>query len=103
MISPRFCITDATPARTFSTAASNQATPFAPPVLPTLGALLKAEPLIPPAQTKLCDLLKEKQEAMDDGDDLSRAGSSVGGDEAGRCCIPQFARVVSYKEKRKGK
>ncbi|CAM0884037.1 unnamed protein product [Alopecurus aequalis] len=93
---------DATPARTFNTAASNQATPSGPQVLPTLGAILKAEPLKPPAQTKLGDLLKMKQEAIDDADDLSRAGSSVGGDEAGRCCIPQFARAVSYKERRKG-
>jgi hypothetical protein len=72
-------------------------------VLPTLGAILKAEPLKPPAKIRLSDLLKEKQEAIDDADDLSRAGSSVGGDEAGRCCIPQFARVVSHKERRQGK
>jgi hypothetical protein len=62
-----------------------------------------AEPLKPPAKIKLSDLLKEEQEATDDADNLSRAGSSVGGDEEGRCCIPQFARVVSYKERRKGK
>ncbi|XP_047060450.1 uncharacterized protein LOC124667174 [Lolium rigidum] len=94
---------DATPARTFSTAASSQGTPCGPQVLPTLGAILKAEPLKPPAKIRLSDLLKEKQEAIDDVDDLSRAGSSVGGDEAGRCCIPQFARVVSHKERRQGK
>uniref|UniRef100_A0ACD5XBG5 Uncharacterized protein n=1 Tax=Avena sativa TaxID=4498 RepID=A0ACD5XBG5_AVESA len=91
---------DATPARTFSATASNHDTPVGPQVLPTLGAILQAEPLKPP--TKLGDLLKEKQEALDDGDNLSRAGSSVGGDEAGRCCIPQFARVVGHKERRKG-
>uniref|UniRef100_A0ACD5VUV0 Uncharacterized protein n=1 Tax=Avena sativa TaxID=4498 RepID=A0ACD5VUV0_AVESA len=94
---------DATPARPFSATASNQDTPSGPQVLPTLGAILKAEPLKPPAQKKLGDLLKEKQEAIDGADDLSRAGSSVGGDEARRCCIPQFARVVSHKERRKGK
>lgn len=94
---------DATPARTFSTSASNQATPSGPQVLPTLGAILKAEPLKPAAQMKLGDLLKEKQESIDGDDDLSRAGSSVGGDEAGRCCIPRFARViVDSKERSKG-
>ncbi|KQJ86815.1 uncharacterized protein LOC100826793 [Brachypodium distachyon] len=96
---------DATPARTFSSASNNQlATAFGPQTqkLPTLEAILKAEPLKPrPLQMKLGDLLKEEQEAGIDGaDELSRAWSSRAGDEAGRCCFPQLARVIHERRKK---
>ncbi|RLN29440.1 uncharacterized protein C2845_PM05G18860 [Panicum miliaceum] len=71
--------------------------------LPTLGAILKAEPLKPPAQQmrKLGDLLREQQ---DDGDDdLSRADSLRLAEEANQCCVPQFARAVSCNGRRRYK
>ncbi|KAM3192024.1 hypothetical protein ACQJBY_069335 [Aegilops geniculata] len=92
---------DGTPARTFSTTASNQATAaaFEPQTkLPTLEAILKSDPLKPAPQTKkLGDLLKEKQESADGAGDISRAR---GGGGAGRCCIPQLSRVISHRERR---
>lgn len=90
---------DGTPARTFSSTASNQATAAAfGPKLPTLDAILKSDPLKPTTQMKkLGDLLKEKQESADDAGDISRAR---GGGTAGRCCIPQLSRVISYRERR---
>ncbi|KAF7096807.1 hypothetical protein CFC21_098704 [Triticum aestivum] len=94
---------DATPARSFSTTASNQATAaaFGPQTkLPTLEAILQSEPLNlkpAPQMKKLGDLLKEKQEGADGAGDISRAR---GGGGAGRCCIPLLARVISYRERR---
>uniref|UniRef100_A0A453SCJ6 Uncharacterized protein n=1 Tax=Aegilops tauschii subsp. strangulata TaxID=200361 RepID=A0A453SCJ6_AEGTS len=92
---------DGTPARTFSTTASNQATTaaFEPQTkLPTLEAILNSDPLKPAPQTKkLGDLLKEKQESADGAGDISGAR---GGGRAGRCCIPQLPRVISHRERR---
>ncbi|PAN20828.1 hypothetical protein PAHAL_3G414500 [Panicum hallii] len=92
---------DLTPARSFTSQTSRIA-PYAAnnKDLPTLGAILKAEPLKPPAQQmrKLSDLLREPQ---DDGDgDLSRVDSLRLAEEANRCCVPQFARAISCNGRR---
>nr|CAB3465818.1 unnamed protein product [Digitaria exilis] len=90
---------DLTPARSLSSQTS-RIPPFpANKNLPTLGAILKAEPLKPPTQNmrKLGDLLREPQ---DEGD-LSRADSLRLAEEANRCCVPQFARAISCNGRRR--
>ena len=90
---------DLTPARSLASQTSRVA-PCAATAkdLPTLGAILKAEPLKPPAQQtrKLGDLLREPQD-----DDLSRADSLRLAEEASRCCVPQFARAISCDGRRR--
>ncbi|CAN6338240.1 unnamed protein product [Urochloa humidicola] len=100
---------DLTPARSLSSQTSRIA-PSPAKNLPTLGAILKAEPLKPPApqMRKLGDLLREPQDD-DDGDsagggagNLSRADSLRLAEEASRCCVPQFARAISCNGRRSG-
>ena len=91
---------DLTPARSLASQTSRVA-PCAATAkdLPTLGAILKAEPLRPPPaqQTRnLGDLLREPQD-----DDLSRADSLHLTEEANRCCVPQFARAISCDGRRR--
>lgn len=90
---------DLTPARSLSSQTSRFAPSPANNNLPTLGAILKAEPLKPPTQQmrKLGDLLREPQ---DDGD-LSRDDSLRLAEEANRCCVPQFARAISCNGRRR--
>jgi len=92
---------DLTPARSLASQTSRVA-PCAATTkdLPTLGAILKAEPLRPPPaqQTRnLGDLLREPQ----DDDGLSRADSLRLAEEASRCCVPQFARAISCDGRRR--
>jgi len=89
---------DLTPARSLTSQTSRVAPCAAAKDLPTLGAILKAEPLKPPAQQtrKLGDLLREAQD-----DDLSRADSLRLTEEANRCCVPQFARAISCDGRRR--
>ncbi|KAG2620568.1 uncharacterized protein LOC120666101 [Panicum virgatum] len=89
---------DLTPARSLTSQTSRVAPCAAAKDLPTLGAILKAEPLKPPAQQtrKLGDLLREPQD-----DDLSRADSLRLTEEANRCCVPQFARAISCDGRRR--
>nr|CAB3462002.1 unnamed protein product [Digitaria exilis] len=89
---------DLTPARSLSSQTSRVPPSPANKNLPTLGAILKAEPLKPPTQNmrKLGDLLREPQ---DEGD-LSRADSLRLAEEANRCCVPQFARAISCNGRR---
>ncbi|OEL30241.1 hypothetical protein BAE44_0008741 [Dichanthelium oligosanthes] len=99
---------DLTPARSFSSQTS-RITPSGPNKnLPTLGDFLKAEPLKPPTtQRKLGDLLREAQDDGDSAvggpDDLSRDDSLRLGQEANRCCVPQFARAISCNGRRRHK
>ena len=90
---------DLTPARSLTSQTSRVAPCAAAKDLPTLGAILKAEPLKPPAQQtrKLGDLLREPQ----DDDGLSRADSLRLAEEASRCCVPQFARAISCDGRRR--
>ncbi|RCV18429.1 hypothetical protein SEVIR_3G322500v4 [Setaria viridis] len=93
---------DLTPARSFSSQTSRIAPYAANKNLPTLGAILKAEPLKPPApqMRKLGDLLREPQDDGDGPGDLSRADSLRLAEEANRCCVPQFARAISCSGRR---
>ncbi|CAN6347581.1 unnamed protein product [Urochloa humidicola] len=94
---------DLTPARSLSSQTS-RIPPSPAKNLPTLGAILKAEPLRPPApqMRKLGDLLRESQDDDDSGGagDLSRADSQRIAEEANRCCVPQFARAISCNGRR---
>ncbi|CAN6333831.1 unnamed protein product [Urochloa humidicola] len=94
---------DLTPARSLSSQTS-RIPPSPAKNLPTLGAILKAEPLKPPApqMRKLGDLLRDPQEDDDGGGagDLSRADSQRLAEEANRCCVPQFARAISCNGRR---
>uniref|UniRef100_A0A0E0MLZ9 Uncharacterized protein n=1 Tax=Oryza punctata TaxID=4537 RepID=A0A0E0MLZ9_ORYPU len=108
---------DGTPARSFRTNSScNHVIQPEARKLPTLGAILKAEPLRQPEQQtpsspttmRLADLLRERQEsfAYYDGPAcvISRTGSScgAGGEQWSHCCIPSFPRTsVSYTGRRK--
>lgn len=90
---------DLTPARSF-TSRTSRTTLRAPHNLLTLGAILKAEPLKPPApQRTLSDLLRETQDdddiAIEGPDDLSKDDSLRIGEKANRCCVPRFARAIS--------
>jgi hypothetical protein len=95
---------DLTPARSFSSQTSGRIASYAVASknLPTLGAILKAEPLKPPAphMRKLGDLLREPQ---DDDGGLSRADSLRLAEEANRCCVPQLARAISCNGTRRSK
>lgn len=90
---------DLTPARSFASRSSGRNTPPPRPRdLPTLAAILKAEPLKP--QRRLGDLLREAQDDDDDDNDtavdgLSRDDSLRMGAEANRCCVPRLARAIS--------
>lgn len=90
---------DLTPARSFASRTSGRNTPPPRPRdLPTLAAILKAEPLKP--QRRLGDLLREAQDDDDDDNDtavdgLSRDDSLRMGAEANRCCVPRLARAIS--------
>ena len=91
---------DLTPARSLTWQTSRVAPCAAAKDLPTLGAILKAEPLRPPPaqQTRsLGDLLREPQ----DDDGLSRADSLRLAEEDSRCCVPQFARAISCDGRRR--
>ncbi|XP_066359937.1 uncharacterized protein At3g27210-like [Miscanthus floridulus] len=95
---------DLTPSRSF-TSRTSRTTLRAPHNLPTLGAILKAEPLKPPApQRKLRDLLRETQDddhiAIKGPDDLSKDDSLRIGEKANRCCVLQFARAISCNGRR---
>ncbi|CAL5093775.1 unnamed protein product [Urochloa decumbens] len=98
---------DMTPARSLSSQTS-RIPPSPAKNLPTLGAILKAEPLKPPApqMRKLGDLLREPQDDDGGGDsaagDLSRDDSLRLAEEANRCCVPQFARAISCNGRRSG-
>ncbi|TVU50422.1 hypothetical protein EJB05_01793, partial [Eragrostis curvula] len=95
---------DLTPARSL-TSQSSKTIPPGSPILPTLGAILKAEPLKPPKQQrKLADFLREPQDgdsAVGGPDDLSRDDSFRLGQQKGRCCAPQFARAISCSGRRR--
>ncbi|EES17203.1 hypothetical protein BDA96_08G143500 [Sorghum bicolor] len=98
---------DLTPARSFTSRTSRTTVP-GPQNLPTLGAILKAEPLKPPAPPrKLGDLLRETQDdddiAMEGPDDLSKDDSLRILQEANRCCVPQLARAISCNGRRQHK
>ncbi|PWZ43538.1 Uncharacterized protein Zm00014a_005643 [Zea mays] len=92
---------DLTPARSFASRTSGRNTPPPRPRdLPTLAAILKAEPLKPPPapQRRLGDLLREAQDDDDNDtavDGLSRDDSLRMGAEANRCCVPRLARAIS--------
>ena len=80
----------------------------APHNLPTLGAILKAEPLKPPPpHRKLSDLRQETQDdddiAIQGPDDLSKDESLRIGEKANRCCVPQFAWAISCNGRRQHK
>ncbi|EEE53144.1 hypothetical protein OsJ_35962 [Oryza sativa Japonica Group] len=115
---------DGTPARSFRTNSSNHAIQPEPRKLPTLGAILKAEPLRPPpppqetqptppspaTTMRLADLLRERQESFTCYDGpacaISRTGSSCGagnGEQWSHCCIPSFVprTSVSYAKGRR--
>ncbi|XP_015698454.1 uncharacterized protein LOC102714335 [Oryza brachyantha] len=107
---------DGTPARSFrANSGSHTAPPPEPRKLPTLGAILMAEPLTPPPPTRLADLLRERQESFaHDGAGvgvISRNGSyttsscgGAGGSSYYYCCMPSLPRAavgVRYAGRRK--